>query len=280
MFLMLFVELLAFPFRAAKESLLDWRPCLLALARAAAHDDSRVAFGNVWLETLTPLGWDTPPLAVSLRKAVAGSSTSLCASFVPSALRETIAEQQRVAQEKPGSPFKFQRDLPRRLFVKTYPDDIHVTILKRCRKHFSELAVGLSLAHTFELRAFAASFPLAVAFQCVRSWANAWTTSRRMEEISVHPALCGCFGYTDSQMHYFSCSRLWGAICLIDSFPLPSSPLHALCVLGSCPRAAVRVYVLATASHFLKSSFSGKVLEKFVSGDDLGLSRIWGDAFF
>merc|ERR1711865_846719 len=212
------------------------------------------------------------------KNALAGRFRSPCASQMAKALADTLVAQNEFSIEFPLRLFKFQRELSRRLLELTYPDDVHKTILKRCVKYFPELSRGLSLDIFLEFKPFATSLTSAISFQCLRSLCNAWCTSRRFSEITVLPALCGCSSVPDFQMHYSYCPRFWALISLIDSFALPVSPLHALCVLGPSPRAALRVYVLSTAYHAIKAVSLQRVLKRIAGQNGFALAIIWGDA--
>jgi len=74
--------------------------------------------------------------------------------------------------------------------------------------------------------------------------------------------------------------RFCALISLIDSFALPVSPLHALCVLGPSPRAALRVYVLSTAYHAIKAVSLQRVLKRIAGQNGFALAKIWGGRSF
>ena len=51
-----------------------------------------------------------------------------------------------------------------------------------------------------------------VAVSVIKSWANAWTTSSRMDEDEVLPCIVGCQSCDDKLSHYICCDPLWTSV--------------------------------------------------------------------
>jgi len=101
-----------------------------------------------------------------------------------------------------ASRIKFQRSLYERLLFVLFPDDLHVTFVARA----ACLCPGFAASQALfcELRPKLSCFPAALAQQVLRTWLNAWTTSRRIKGDAVHLCLFGCVA-DDDLYHYLRC---------------------------------------------------------------------------
>ena len=101
----------------------------------------------------------------------------------------------------------------------------------------------------------------------VKTWTNAWSTSRRYHEKCILPCLLGCSDGVDDLSHYFRCFRLWPIVdnCFGDLVPSGSFFKHGLksptksCLLVNAAIFHAYHAVKCPREHF--STCEGRVVE-------------------
>ena len=135
--------------------------------------------------------------------------------LVKAALATTISSQQEAQQEN-NKDFKFQKCLSENLLLRLYPDDLPELVMRRIASHFPALKARLSLESFVDIRNLVLTFPSPVCMAIIRTWSNAWITSRRLASAGC-VASCCVFGYPDfpdDLEHYMSCDVLWSEMSL------------------------------------------------------------------
>jgi len=192
--------------------------------------------------------WDSPPFAFVLLDAAANSpSTPGITADVSAAVAATHAAKRAFATEFPGKKFKFKGVLSGFLLERLHPDDIALTILRRVRRFYPELAPFISVESLEFVRAFFLSLPVSVAKQLLRTWASGWTTSCRMHETQLLNCIFGCVGQPDCQQHYLHINSVVGGCP-------PVCFLRHLCLVNCSVHAAARLVVASLSFYTMKQS--------------------------
>ena len=88
----------------------------------------------------------------------------------------------------------------------------------------------------------------------IKSWANAWNTSERMDEDLALPCVFGC-GARDRLSHYVSCDPLWTAVISCSAKRvelLHCCPLSRLCLITPSIERARLLTIAFSCYHALK----------------------------
>jgi len=107
-----------------------------------------------------------------------------------------------------------------------------------------------------------------VSMAVVKTWANAWTTSRRMHEALLLPCIFGCPGCEDNLDHYLCCDPLWTAV-ISASFrktELLRSGLFAKLGLGGSHAWLQMMAIAFSCYHAIKLSHLSEILSCASSG--------------
>jgi len=107
-----------------------------------------------------------------------------------------------------------------RSFLENRLCGLAVTIRKRINRYHPEADLRLTDALLQELKDLSFALPAAFAQQLLRTWANGWTTSWRINEVSALDCIFGCAGEQDDLCHYLFCPVLWSAIWKLMVPPL------------------------------------------------------------
>ena len=109
-----------------------------------------------------------------------------------------------------------------------------------------------------------------VSMSVIKSWANAWTTSGRMDEEVTLPCILGCEGCEDALSHYICCDPLWTAVISSSNGSeeqLQLSPLARLCLESPTLDCARQLTVAFSTYHALKLAHRDLVDSCVGSGD-------------
>ncbi len=93
-----------------------------------------------------------------------------------------------------------------------------------------------------------------MAMAVIKSWANVWTTSARMNEDDKLPCVFGCDD-RDTLSHYIQCEPFWSVLitCSYRSeVLLHDSPLKRLCLLDPSLEQARLLTIAFSCYHALK----------------------------
>ena len=101
------------------------------------------------------------------------------------------------------------------------------------------------------------------AMTVVKTLANAWTTTRRYHEDVRWQCIFGCPGCMDELQHYVVCIRLRRALFKATKIHGATSPIAYLGLLEPCQILFLRLGVMFTTYHALKSSEKALI----ISGD-------------
>ena len=109
-----------------------------------------------------------------------------------------------------------------------------------------------------------------VAVSVIKSWANAWTTSSRMDEDEVLPCILGCQSCDDKLSHYICCDPLWTSVissakCTVEQ--LHVSPRVRLCLQNPSLESARLLTIAFSTYHALKLGNRQLVDSCIASGD-------------
>ena len=174
---------------------------------------------NQVLSAPNPPGWDSLPIAYNLQNSKACSKLSSSLKHKIIRMREDIRKhrswslqskvflRKRIVTLCPGIPIDIQN------------------ASKHCIESFKQL-------HPSEL------------VMCLRTLANAWTTSYRYHETPLLPCIFGCnifrpvlkgVYYKDDLQHYLVCKQLWKLVDMVLGLKSTPSPAHRLCLLADHP---------------------------------------------
>ena len=115
-----------------------------------------------------------------------------------------------------------------------------------------------------------------VSVSVIKSWANAWTTSGRMDEEVTLPCILGCDGCEDALSHYICCDPLWTAVISSSKGreeQLQLSPLARLCLESPTLDRARQLTIAFSTYHALKLSHRDLVDACVSSGDFLSVQN-------
>ena len=109
-----------------------------------------------------------------------------------------------------------------------------------------------------------------VATAVIKTWANAWTTSSRMDEEETLPCTVACHACEDRLSHYICCDPLWTSVissakCNVEQ--LQASPRARLCLENPSLDSARLLAVAFSTYHALKLANRGLVDSSVASGD-------------
>ena len=116
---------------------------------------------------------------------------------------------------------------------------------------------------------------MGVATIRLKTWVNAWVTSRRMHEETQLDCLFGCRGCTDTTAQYLQCRRLWRSVLWSRgaSF-LHASLLERACLAHPTRAQANDLVVAFRIYHDLKLSRLECVLSFLEASDVRGLASL------
>ena len=109
-----------------------------------------------------------------------------------------------------------------------------------------------------------------VATSVIKTWANAWTTSSRMDEDLVLPCILGCQDCDDKLSHYISCDPLWTAVISAskgNAEQLQESPRCRLCLQEPSLDRVRRLAIAFSTYHALKLANRETIDSCVASGD-------------
>ena len=192
-----------------------------------------------------PWGWDSPPMACSLMRALSFSSFD-------SPTQEDLSE---ALQKWLHSPHRSMQALFLSAIKSNMKDDWVELVARRVKimipnipRHFNYFVACCN----FEFHLTGFSSP--VKMMAIRSLAHSWATSYRYHESTLLPCVFGCklmgplatnSDLHDTMAHYLVCPRLWSTIAACWSAfhysanqvpripPLPSNPVERLCLNAS-----------------------------------------------
>jgi len=265
--------------RAACLSLSWWRSSVPALLDRDAPDAPLVSYPDALLGAVSQAHWDSPPIAFNLRSAADGfldhpEFCGVCAS----ALAATRLSERSFSINFPRRRFKFQRELYRNLVLSFYPDDLHVTVLKRFVKYFPLLFPRLFENLFCEMRVFALSFPRAFTQQLLRSCLFSWMTSVRLHEPYQLPCLLGCVNCRDDFAHYVCCPVLASVVSSVDrslARVVPCCVLEFLTISKRDFAFALLLVVFSLAYPCVRAAHLDSVLSSIWVGNVDSLFSVW-----
>jgi len=109
-----------------------------------------------------------------------------------------------------------------------------------------------------------------VVMTVLKTWANAWCTTRRYHEDICWPCIFGCTGAPDTLSHYLSCSRFWSGVltsCKLSEFHAHADPLIKCCLCRPTPTRAKVIAVASRSYHAIKFVHREMVQSCIDSGD-------------
>ena len=223
--------------RTALFTLNGWQSQLAQLRDVTKDDNADIDFFSYWFDRLSPLWWDTSPIAKGFVNIINGkSSISGIDRIVPQAIRRVLTAKAELDACNPGRSFRFQKQLTTIIQEEAFPDDIADTILKRVSKFYPDSLTLFTVDSLAELQTFSRSLPCQISFQLLRVWCNGLCTSARLHEPVRLPALCACAGESDTQQHYFDCVALQFLVAdVFRASPPPGSAESALLISTLIP---------------------------------------------
>ena len=204
------VDLTSVLVRASIVTITTWQENLRLLTDAAEE----FMFARWAVGELSPPHWDSEPMAVTLDAASRGlPSRPVLGRVLPDIVLRARAALARASQEGDRS-FKLQRFISQALREALYPDNVHDLIMQRARTLCPEFP--RAALYVDDLRAFMSKLSPAWSSAILKTWANAWTTSRRLHLGVPLQCVFGCSACADELIHYLHCPRLW-RLLLLDS---------------------------------------------------------------
>ena len=205
--------------------------------------------------------------------------TAIDRTAIASALevgRNWIKQNKQATQVRHTMP-TLQKVIYDELLKVRFPDDLENTFRRRLLKFFPEAFESGDAIDFRNLREFVCQLPVAIAQQCLRCWANAWTTSTRMQEATSLPALCGCSLGADAWQHYIECGSLWYLLAAIDHLPLAGCPIERLALRSPTIRSVLRLTALSGAYHAIRAQHEKIVTSAIACGNRKVVFKLWAD---
>jgi len=201
--------------------------------------------------TLSPLFWDSLPMAASLEAAFAGWPRE-------EGLGESIDKTKEILKDKGVSfnaacfqPHKVavQAIAYRNLFDFLHPDDNSSVLSRRLHSILgSARAEGWLEAVVPSLR----KLKCFEVVQVLRTWSNSWSTSYRYHESRLLPCLLGCPGEADNMIHYARCPLIQEYVSAAFGHSLFQECLESLGTTALEPDALRQVTCIYYAYHVVK----------------------------
>ena len=195
---------------------------------------------------VSPEFWDSSPFAFNLCDASRGfpgdskwfAPASAALHELASKLGSTNRPSRPLSQigygqsEFSGSRVPVQKVLYKHMLVGVHPNSLIKLIglrVAKMTKHSHENLIGSDLESKVALSAnHLKKLRMHDAFQVLRTWLNAWTTSTRYHEAVTLPCLFGCVEEVDDQAHYCRCPRMQAIIDHHVKFFRPPTALDRL----------------------------------------------------
>jgi len=201
--------------------------------------------------TLSPLFWDSLPIAASLEAAFAGWPREKGPG-------EPIDKTKEILKEK-GVSFSAACCYPRKvvvqaiayqnLFDSLHPDDNSSVLSRRLHSNLgSACAEGWLEAVVPILR----TLKCYEAVHVLRTWSNSWSTSYRYHESRLLPCLLGCPGMADNMKHYPCCPLIQEYVSAVFGRSLFQECLDRFGTTALEPAALRQVTCIYYAYHVVK----------------------------
>ena len=232
--------------RTALKTLPRWRIQRNKL-ETAAEEHLRLA---LWTQGIRwPSCWDSPAFAYNLNWADQGFPG------VP-ALRAGAANARACIHNKHKTAsmmtLKVQNIVTQFIVDVVYPNTLKNLFSKRLSTLFPECDGRIK---DLDWRPIFDSMKLLAphcAMCIVKTFLNAWTTSRRFHEDVAMPCLFGCRVKRDELEHYIVCARLWKAIAARTEGPIACDTLDQLSISAPSSRNQGNLAVAFTVYHAVK----------------------------
>ena len=190
--------------------------------------------------------WDAPAFASNLQDASLGFPRNL-------KVRESgtlVLDKLQTGSCRHGS---IQKDIFQILSNGIHVDDTATLITRRLRQAFCIDDSDVIRVDLPNFQSLLCSLPTSVCTVVLKTVVNAWTTSHRLHETSLHPCLFGCRDGTDELKHYLKCGRLWRAVLWSRRCKYVSAPvLERLCLFNPSHTSAIDLVVAFRVYHDMK----------------------------
>jgi hypothetical protein len=206
-----------------------------------------------------PKNWDSPSIVELLHEAAAGFPSSKRYRDAGKLALAAFYLEKRTSKRFP----KGVQTIFYNIFLENlYSDSIPELIRKRLRVLAPE--VPTPACYDFDaLREALKAHSEYCVFVVLRTWANGWTTSRRMHESRQLDCIFGCPGQRDDLAHYLRCERLWRGLKTALKATGATPPLHTnapvlgkLALAPTTERAILNICIITYAYHNIKHNYS------------------------
>ena len=206
-----------------------------------------------------PKNWDSPSIVELLHEAAAGFPSSKRYRDAGKLALAAFYLEKRTSKRFP----KGVQTIFYNIFLENlYSDSIPELIRKRLRVLAPE--VPTPACYDFDaLRETLKAHSEYCVFVVLRTWANGWTTSRRMHESRQLDCIFGCPGQRDDLAHYLRCERLWRGLKTALKATGATPPLHTnapvlgkLALAPTTERAILNICIITYAYHNIKHNYS------------------------
>ena len=220
--------------------------------------------------TTAPPGWDSEAFCAFL--AVSKSSHTFVCEGVRGLPPNMYGAVRNMLSLLPP-PIAGYRDLQSRIYkslCSVVPDSWPALLSRRVEVLAPEATPYELREHRSDIDLILKNLGPARAMSIIKTWTNAWTTSRRYHEATILPCIFGCNNAEDDLAHYLTCDPLWTLTTCAGKKPksvLGLLPGVKIGLVNPTHESIKMAVVLSRAYHTIRNTFMDEILLAVNSGD-------------
>ena len=239
--------------RSGLKTFTNWRPLWSKLQSAF---NEHLSLADWHLKKIYPSWWSEPPMVFTLAAAANGfPALPLFRCAGAAALSDKLnASTHCTIDRNYGRLPSTQSIAYKRFKPALYNSDFVKLFRRRLYSLFPDFGNDIESIMWPNVFAAMRSLSMHQAMTVVKTLANAWTTTRRYHEEVRWRCIFGCPGCMDELQHYVVCIRLRRALFKATKIHGAASPIAYLGLLEPCQKLFLRLGVMFTTYHALRSS--------------------------